>query len=310
MSKLLFRKKVLLAKVEATYGVDSVPTGGVNAIQTKDLSIEPLEGDQLKFDVDTESLGSRAATLVGKHVKVSFKVAAAGSGTLAVAPGWGVLMRGCGHTELVTALVDVKYTPLDTNTDALTLYVMIGRTLHKVTGARGSVKLSTKKREYPWLEFEFLGRFVPVTDQVASMGAVLTAFIRPLPFRADTVAFTLGAYLASLHELAVDFGQKIEFYEHSEEEQIIQVDREATWQGTIEEPNVTVKNLYADINADTAMTFSYVHGLVAGNIFAVDAPVTQLLSPKRSEQQQIAALQVQGPFVQTGSTPEYTITVR
>lgn len=310
MAKLLFRKKALLAKKEVTYGVDAAPTGALNAIQTRNLSIEPLEGDSLEFDVDTELLGAKAASMVGKHVKISFEVAFAGSGAAGTAPAWGVLMLGCGHAETVAAGVDVQYTPKDTDTDSLTLWVLIGRTLHKVTGSRGSVKLSTKKREYPWLQFEFMGLFGPVVDQAAALGTVLTAFIKPQPFRASSVEFDLGAYNAGLHELSVDFGQKVEFYEHSEEEQIMQVDRQASWQGTLEEPDLGTHDFYADVNADTLMTFSYIHGTVAGNICEVSAPKTQLLSPKRQNVQDIAALQLNGPFVQDGSGPEYTITVR
>lgn len=310
MAKILFRKKLLLAKVEATYGTDSTPTGALNAIQTRNLSIEPLAGEQLEFDVDTELLGAKAASMVGKHVKVTFDVPFAGSGVAGDAPAWAPVMLAAGHKETVLAATSVTYEPIDTDTNSVTLYVLVGRTLHKVTGARGKVKLTTGKRGYPWLQFEFMGLFNPVVDQVAPLGGVLSAFVKPQPFRADTVEFELGAYTAGLHTLTIDFGQKVEFYEHSEEEQIMQVDRSANWQGTLEEPDVTTKNFYADINADMLMTFSYVHGTVAGNICEVVAAKSQLLAPQRSSEQDIAALQLQGPFIQDGSGPEYQVIVR
>lgn len=310
MAKLFFKKKALLAKIEATYGVDAAPTGALNAIQTRNLSISPLEGDQLEFDVDTELFGAKAATMVGKHVKVTCEVALAGSGDAGVAPAWGVLMLGCGHTETIVPDTTVTYEPKDQDTNSLTLWVLVGRTLHKVTGARGTVKMSSRKREYPWLQFEFTGLFGPVVDQAVALGTVLSAFIKPQPFRAETVEFEVGSYLAGLHELSVDFGQRVEFYEHSEEEQVQQVDRMATWQGTVEEPDVNTHNFYNDVNAETLMAFSYIHGTVAGNIVEITAPKTQLLSPQRQEVQNIAALQLQGPFVQDGSGPEYSVIVR
>lgn len=310
MAKLLARKKVLLAKKEVTYGVDPTPTGALNAIQTRNLSIDPLEGDQLVFDVDNELLGATAASLVGKHVKVTFEVPAAGSGDAGTAPGWGVLMLAAGHTETILADTSVTYAPKDTDTDSATLYVMVGRTLHKVTGCRGSVKFSAKKREYPWLQFEFMGLFGAPVDQAVSLGADLSAFLKPQPFRASSVEFDLGAYLAGLHEITVDFGQKVDFYEHSEEEQIMQTDRQASWQGVLEEPDVGTHNFYTDVNADTQMEFSYVHGTLAGNIFEINAPATQLLSPKRQAVEDIAALQLNGPFIQDGSGPEYSVIVR
>lgn len=310
MAKLLFRKKALLVKKEVTYGTDSVPTGALNAIQTKDLSIDPLEGEELTFDIDTENLGAKAASLVGKHVKVSFKVAAGGAGTAGNVPAWGVLMEACGHTATVVAGTSVTYTPKDTDTDSVTMYVLVGRTLHQVTGSRGAVKFSSKKRDYPWFEFEFMGLFGPVVDRVTSLGTVLAGFVKPLPFRASTVEFELGTFLAGLHDLSVDFGQKVEFYEHSEEEQIMQVDRQAKWQGTLEEPDVGTHNFYNDVNADTQMAFSYIHGSTAGNIIEIASPATQLLMPKRSQVNDIAALQLQGPFIQAGSGPEYSIIAR
>lgn len=308
MAKLLFRQKTLLAKKEVTYATDAAPTGPLNAIQTRNLSIDPLEGDQLEFDVDTENLGAKAASLVGKHVKINFEVAFAGSGAAGTAPAWGVLMLGAGHTETVTVATDVVYTPKDVDTDSLTMWVRIGRTLHKVIGCRGSLKFSSKKREYPWLQFEFMGLFVGPIDQPVGLNPDLSAFIKPLPFRASSVEFDLGAYLAALHEITVDFGQKVEFYEHSEEESIVQVDRKASWQGTLEEPDVGTHNFYTDVNADTIMTFSYIHGITAGNICSIDAAKTQLLSPKRQPVQEISALQVQGPFIQDDSGPEYSVT--
>lgn len=313
MAKLLFRKKALLAKVETTYGTDAAPTGALNAIQTRNLQIEPLNGDPLEFDVDTELLGAKAMSLVGRHVKITFEVAAAGSGVAGTAPAWGVLMRGAGHTETLDATLGSEkatYKPLDTDTPSLTMWVLVGRTLHKVTGSRGSVKFSSKKREYPWLQFEFMGLFSSPIDQNTSLGTVLTAFLQPQPFRADVVEFELGANLAGLHEVSVDFGQKVEFYEHSEEEQIMQVDRKANWQATIEEPDIGTHNYYADVNNDTVMAFSYVHGTVAGNIVEIACPKTQIMQPRRQAVQDIAALQVQGNFIQDGSGPEYSVIVR
>lgn len=310
MAKLLARQKALLAKVESTYGTDATPTGALNAIQTRNLEIEPLNGDPLEFDVDTEWLGAKAMSLVGRHVKINFEVAAAGSGAAGTAPAWGVLMLGAGHTETLTASTKAEYAPKDTDTNSLTIWVKVGRTLHKVTGCRGSVKFGAKNREYPWLQFEFIGLFNAPIDQSTPLGTVLSAFLQPQPFRASSVSFTLGATLAGLHEVSVDFGQKVEFYEHSEEEQIMQVDRKSTWQGTIEEPDVVTHNYFTDVNSDTIMTFAYVHGTVAGNIFEIQAAKTQIMQPRRQAVKDIVALQVSGNFIQDGSGAEYKVIVR
>lgn len=156
MSKIYYRKKTLLAAVESVYGTAATLDGATNAIQTSQLTISPLEGDALGLNLDKPNFGADLGTLVGKHVMVTFRVPLAGSGTAGTAPAWGVLMKGCGHSQ--TLLVDgagppatvasAVYTPIDDAFDSLTFKFLQDKTLHLITGARGSVKLVTTKRDY------------------------------------------------------------------------------------------------------------------------------------------------------------------
>ena len=47
MSKFV-RKMTILAKAEATYGVNSLPTAGLNAIRAYDVKARPVEGDEIE----------------------------------------------------------------------------------------------------------------------------------------------------------------------------------------------------------------------------------------------------------------------
>lgn len=307
MAKIYFRKKTLLAKIEVTHGTDSVPTGAANAIQTRDLTIMPLEADVLDLGLDKPNFGSNLGTLINRHVMVTFKVPLAGSGVAGTAPAWGPLMKACGNTETVAAGVSVSYTPLDNDPPTLSMYVKRDGVLHKMTYARGSVKMAPSVNNYPWLEFSFMALYVgPVAAGVIT--PVYTPWIKPVPFRATTVAATVLSQTVGMFSLSIDFGQKVEKYEQSEEESIQITDRNSTYQSEFEEPTLDVHDFYADTIAETLGTLSYVHGTTAGNIVTVSSPQIQFTKISGGQQKNVATLQVSGPLTTDGTNPDYTIT--
>ncbi len=306
MAKQYFRKKAIYAKKELNYGVDPVPTGA-SAIQTRDLTITPLAGEALTMQLDKPTLGSDLGTMVGKHVSVTFRVPLAGSGTAGDAPAWGILMQGCGMTETLVAVTSATYAPDDAEGASLTFYMEHDKCLHKFTGSRGSVKMIIDKRNYPWWEFTYMGLYEPVVANAAPFTPVYTAWIKPVVFRASTVNCSLIGQVVGLHNITLDFGQQVEFYEHSESESIQIVDRKPTFQASFEEPEIGTHNFYADANADTTGALSYGHGITAGNIVTVTSPLSQITSITTQDVQGVKALQVSGPMVRSGVTPDFSI---
>lgn len=100
---LLNRKRVILAKIEATYGIDSVPTGGANAILVKNLNFTPQEVNLASRDVVRPFLGNFQNLPAAIYGKVDFEVELAGAGTAGTAPGYGSLLRGCALAETLLA---------------------------------------------------------------------------------------------------------------------------------------------------------------------------------------------------------------
>ncbi|MGS1128471.1 hypothetical protein ACVCL3_15860 [Rhodanobacter sp. UC4437_H4] len=317
MSKILFRKKTLLAAKEVTYGVAAALDAATNAIQTSQLAISPLEGDALNLNLDKPNFGADLGTMVGKHVMVTFRVPVAGSGVAGTAPAWGVLLAGCGHTETLLAddagppvtVASAVYTPGD-DSDSLTMKFVQDKTLHQITGARGSVKLVTAKREYAWFEFSFMGLFNAPTNLGAALNAVYSSWKKPVPFRASTVDCTLFGQIVGLHNLNIDFGQKVEFYEHSEEESVQITDRQANFDATFEEADIPTHDYFADVNGEAAGALLYKHGTAAGNIVEINAANSQAQTIKRSDEQGVSALQVTGPLAAIAPDPDYTIVAR
>jgi len=106
-----WRKKILLAKVETTEQTDASPSGSANAILATNVSITPLEGSDVSRNLDRPFLGNQPSVMVGEHVVLQFDVEAAGSGAGGTAPKWGVLHKGCGMAETVSASASIQASP-------------------------------------------------------------------------------------------------------------------------------------------------------------------------------------------------------
>lgn len=100
---LLARKRVILAKIETTYGVDPTPTGAANAILLRNLSITPQEADLTDRDLVRPFIGRSEQLPAALRVMAEFEVEIAGAGTAGQAPGYGALLRACGFAETLTA---------------------------------------------------------------------------------------------------------------------------------------------------------------------------------------------------------------
>lgn len=132
-----WRKKVVLAKIEATYGAVVSMTGAANAMLVKDLKIMPMEGQDIERGLDLPWFGNDGTIPADLHVKVTFKIELEGSGTLGVAPRYSVFLRACGLQETIVALTSVTYTPIAPLHESATLTWNVDGLQQLVKGLRG-----------------------------------------------------------------------------------------------------------------------------------------------------------------------------
>ena len=99
---LLSRKRLILCKSEASYGVDITPAG-TDALLVRSLDVTPIEADVVSRDLIRNYLGNSEQLLAQTRVSISFQVEMAGSGTAATAPRFGSLLKACGMAETITA---------------------------------------------------------------------------------------------------------------------------------------------------------------------------------------------------------------
>lgn len=99
---LLTRRRIMLAKIEGTYGTDSSPVAA-NAMLIRNLDMTPLDAEIVSRDLVRPYFGNYDQIIAAQKVGISFEVELQGSGTAGVAPNYGPLMRACGMAETVTA---------------------------------------------------------------------------------------------------------------------------------------------------------------------------------------------------------------
>tara|TARA_R100000655_G_scaffold44_2_gene231 strand:- start:6399 stop:7562 length:1164 start_codon:yes stop_codon:yes gene_type:complete len=98
---LLSRKRLLMAKIEGTYGTD--PTvAGTDAVLVSSLEISPVESETVGRDIIREYLGTSEQLLSNTRVNITFEAELAGSGTAGSVSKLDALFRSCGFAAATT----------------------------------------------------------------------------------------------------------------------------------------------------------------------------------------------------------------
>jgi len=303
------REQLLLAKVESAYGTDSTPTGAANAILTGPVSVTPLAGPTVSRNTVKSYLGADLQIQTGQFVEISFPVEIAGGGAAGTAPGYSVLMQGCGFDETVNAATSVVFSPNSDSAESLTLYFWQAGQLHKVTGARGTFTMSLSPGEIPVYNFSFTGLYnAPSTTTEDTPD--YTAFQTPVPINnANTGTFSLHSVSASMVSFSLDIGNQVVYRNVVGNESVEITNRAVSGSCTIEAPTITAKDWFTTALNSTTGALQMVHGGTAGNIVTIDAPAAQVISPSYGDSDGIVTLEANLSLVPASGDDEITITL-
>lgn len=271
-----WRNKAILAKIEASYGTDSTPTGSTNAMLVTDFRLTPIAGSSISRNLERPYLGAQEEEIVGEHVEVSFKVEIAGAGADAagpdVPPAWGPLMRASGHAEVVTADTSVAYNPISAAFESATIYTNIDGIQRKLLGARGTVQISATAKEFAYFNFTFRGLLVAAS--AVSLPSVDTdAWARPLKVNDANTDFTIAASARILRSFTLDAGSQLVARHLVGQEEVMITDRQANGQFVTPAVALATYNPFAAALAGTKSALVLTHGTVAQNIVTVTVPL-------------------------------------
>ena len=299
MAQKLFRNKILLAKIESTYGTDATADGS-NAILTSELAISPYQGNVVSRNLDRLVLGNEEQINTGPNVEVTFNVELAGAGAAGDTPAFDPILRACGFAATVDAGVSVAYAPISTAFPSCTLVFVHDGDEHVILGALGTVSFNLSRGGLPRMQFRFVGLYqTPTTAGAYTVDT--SGFVVPVPVtKANTPTYTLGGTALRAESLNIDMANNVVYRNVVNQESVMITDRAPTGTLVIEADEIATKNWYSDIESHagaTTQALQIVHGTAAGNICQIDAPNTQLSSISKQDSDGLEALSMACQFI-------------
>jgi len=295
---LLTRKRLILAKAEATYGTDPTPTGSANAILVRNLDIVPLQSDIVQRELIRPYLGNYEQLLAQTRVQVTFEVELAGSGAAGTAPAYGPVLKACGLSETVLATTSVTYAPVSTSFSSVTIYFYQDGIRHIVTGARGTFTLNGQVGAIPTIAFTMTGIYNAPTDTALATPTYANQ-ATPLIFKnGNTTSFSAFSYSGALQSIDLNLGNEIVYRELiGGTKEVLITDRKPAGTMSIEAVLLATKNYFTVSTGSTTGSISFQHGTTAGNIATLTMAQSDLADASYADLNGIAMLNL--PYVAT-----------
>lgn len=314
---MLWRKKLIGAKLEATYGTEAA-IAAADVLLTRNFQITPLEATEVELLYDKPTYGSSGVELDSLLQRVTYEVMLSGSGTPTTAPAWARLLQACAFAAPAVGASSVTMA-LDTPTAAasLTQHSWIDTLLHKMVGSRGDMTFEFTNKQFPFIGLNYLGR-IPTGALPAQAGAQVAAtgqstFKRPALVNKASTTFTLGGYAARLYSLKGALNNELGIDSAvGQDDEIVVKDRKVTGSILLQIPDPAAKNYWSDIVGAAATTIPLVitHGTTAGNIVELTMPKVQLKTPTYSEVEGKAAAEFQYEAVINAGNDELSIVTK
>jgi len=293
MAARYMRNTAILAKIEGTYGTDSVPVEATNALLVSNVSINPLAAQNVSRDLIRPFLGGSEELIGVASIDMSFDVELAGAGAAGTAAPYGPLLRACGFVETLTGGIRAEYTLVTPVADSLSIYYFSDGVKHVARGCRGNVMLKMGSKGRPVLSFKFVGLDGGISAATPS-ALTLTGFQKPLVISdANTGDFTLGCtYTAGTPTLTggtgypsqgleIDLGNSVNYTPLLGGETVDITQRDVSGKVQLDLLAANEVTFMTSVKANTTQAAGLMHGTVAGNKVMVFMPAVQLINPQK-----------------------------
>ena len=304
----LIRKLAILAKIETTYGVSSVPAA-INAMIGKNVSFTPLEADEVARDLVMSYLGNQGVILTGKHAKLEFDIEMAGAGAAGTAPKYGPLLRACGFSETISAGVSVTYAIAETGVASDTIFFEIDGVRHILLGARGTFSINVTPKGIPYYRFSMTGLLGTITDQAVTATS-MTGWTTPVEASSANTTLSLHGWSSIAESLTIELGNTVVPRFLVGSESVILSDRKVTGRAVVEATSLATIDWFARALGRTRGALALAHGKTAGNIVEVAGPALEIGKITQGETDGILNYALPLSFCTVTGMDELVITVK
>ena len=302
------RLRALLAKDEASYGTDPTPTGSANAILCTELSIEPIQSDEVSRDLIRSYLGNYDTLLANSRAQVTITVEMAGSGAKGNAPQISPLLTSCGLSETTSSGVSVTYAPVSSGFDSCTIVYNADGIQHKLTGCRGTYSISCEVGSIPTITFVMTGLYNAPTDTTMPT-CTFQNQADPLVFKqGNTSGFQFQGYSAALNSFSFEMNNEIVYRELVGGTKEVVLNNRAP-SGTVQIENIPLatKNYFTAATSNLSGNNTFQHGQSDGNKVTVSMPKANITAPAYSSVDDIDMLDLAYTAVPNNGNDEVSL---
>ena len=203
---MLTRRTVIEVATEAVYGTD--PASGFTPLLPFD--VEPdIRGEVLERPILRDTLSPLSHVVGMKDISLAFKTELKASGTAGTIPEMHDLLLGCGYSTAVHAgTTPIVYSPVSKESliNSVSFKLYIDGNLHKIVGARGTVKANMEAGKFGIMEWEFQGLYNAV---IASTVTDISADSNESPPTIISSSFQIGGFSPVCSRCLIDLGNSV-----------------------------------------------------------------------------------------------------
>jgi len=304
-----------LAKKEATYGVDSVPTAAANAALTRNLTVKPIATDRIDRNLDRPVRGRRKDAVSNQRQTVSYELEAAGSGAAGTAPAWMEHLEFCGMAvPTLTAATSAvqRFAALGTALSSGTLYTWNGNQKRVGLGARGTFSFDFTANAYPFFKID-LTALLPTANPVTDANPPapdLTRWIDPVEVNTANTDFSLGGYSPVLKSITGDANANVKARNLVGANYIQRGNHGITGRIVIEATTIAQKNYFTNLQVGDEIAFTLTHGVDPGNIVELASTHLQVTDIEQSNEDDVLLMTISYGLNVGATNDDLVITAR
>ncbi|MBR0573685.1 MULTISPECIES: hypothetical protein [Pasteurellaceae] len=304
-----FKKKLLLLGMGDLTG----QIAQLKAVETKDVEIG-FEGDSEEQETDGVSWGANKKHRTSDKVKITGKIAFAGSGTAGVPPAYRELFLMSGHSETVKNTGEanekkVTYTPITENIQKGTVAFLLDGEFHIGKEAQAEIKLTANSGEIGYWDFEIsmVGGTIPTT-QPSGLRTLVEGYQTPKAINfANTPKFQIGGRDYPMKGFEYTTGNEITALDLVNHQSAMISDRKPMVKVVVGAPALSEINLYQKAWDGVEMPLVLEHGTKAGEKISLNFPNVSLDIPKATDIDGALGYEIECTAMQKGNTAPYTI---
>lgn len=206
---MLTRRTVVLAKRETTYGTDPAMAPSTDGVLVYDLDFE-INGEKLERPVLRDSLSPMPHVIGMKECSLKFKAELKGMGTTTSIGSFELddLLSGCSfNTGVYTGTTTVySLVSAEDSMGSVSFIVNLDGNMHKILGAKGTVKFNLAAGKYGECEFDFKGLFNPISSGTLYDLSAISNVKPPIVYNSS---FQIGGFSPVCSQAEIDLGVNV-----------------------------------------------------------------------------------------------------